>query len=233
MEQTYPVQVRRTEIIADNTILIETSKPDGFDFIAGQYVDLRVPNMNENEDQRGRGRHMSIASCPQEDLLLFAMRLSNSPYKKYMAQLKDGDTLEITGPFGQFTIKENLNQPVVFLVGGIGATPVRSMVLDAINRNSKAPITVFASCQKPEDFAFIKEMSNVKLIQTITKPNDSWSGETGRITLDMIKKYVADDMSSIFYIVGSPSFADSMFLMLKNAGIPLRNMRMDRFTGYR
>ena len=106
------------------------SKPAGLTFTAGQYVHLVAPRSIIDQNSV---RHMSIASGPEEDCLRFTMDLSsNSKFKKKFATARVGDQIGIHSVKGHFSVdkKEAEDRALVFIAGGIGITPIRSIVSD-------------------------------------------------------------------------------------------------------
>src|SRR3989344_9206109 len=103
-------------------------------FYPGQYIELE-------------GRCFSIASSPSEDFLMITTFPSKSKLKRKFLRLQPGDKIESSHPAGTITIDEV--DPLVFIAGGIGITPFRSMIKWAFDRKFKTPMTlIYSSSQK-------------------------------------------------------------------------------------
>jgi len=231
--QRYKLKYIEKIEIADKTYAFKLEKPDDFTFVAGQYMEV----------YHGANSHtFSIASSPNEDFLMFATRIrEGSSYKERLMKLKEGEIVEIEGPFGSFTLPREKAMPVVILAGGIGITPVRSMVKSDEHSSSERSIKAFYSNRRPEDAAFLHELESValknfRLIPTMTNLDESkseWNGETGYITIDMIEKYLTSWSEPMFYIVGPPSFVLAINnLLSSNEKIPSTHIKAEDFAGY-
>jgi ferredoxin-NADP reductase len=156
--------------------------------------------------------------------------------------MEPGTELTLDGPYGSFTLHNNSNIPAVFLSGGIGVTPVRSIVLQAAHAKLPHKIFLFDSNHRPEDAAFLDELveahevnQNYTFIGTMTKMEKSsraWHGETGYITQAMLLKYINDLTLPIYYIAGPQAMVKAMREILNEAGVNDDNIRTEEFTGY-
>jgi ferredoxin-NADP reductase len=217
------------------------SKPQDFDFIAGQYNRWTLPITAT--DGRGSSRFFTISSPPSEkDALVVTTKIIQSDFKKELLKLEVGQEIKIFGPMGQFVLDEKHEGENVFIAGGIGITPFHSTLMDAAAKKSTKQLTLFASFSVPEEVVFLNELTeavknyaNLKVIYTITKPQESqisWNGEIGRISDVMIKKYVKNILGSIFYIVGPPPMVEGTQKLLAEMNIPNEHVRTEQFSGY-
>jgi len=215
----------------------------GWDFVAGQYIRmfLDLPQ----EDPRGNYRSFSICSSPeQRDILMITTKVTATPsiFKQKLSSLNPGEKIRFFGPLGVFVLPEQSERPLVFLAGGIGITPLHSMLLHAKAINYKTPITLFVSCSTVEEAAFYDELTNIsqehqsiKVIYTITHPEESqtpWIGETGRISPELIKKYVPQEANAQYFICGPQKMVDAMVEMVQEMNVPPEQIKKENFTGY-
>lgn len=221
--------------VARGTVAIHLKKPDGFTFKAGQAVYLTLLGLKE-ADGKGRVRTFSIASAPDDPDLIIATRLTDSALKRGLASVPVGSAVEIEGPYGDLTLHDGASRPAVFLAGGIGITPFRSMIRDAA-RHAR-DFTLFYSNRSAEDAAFLSELEQVardnpgfKLVATMTDAAD-WEGERGFITREMIERHVGDIARPVFYLAGPPAMVAAMQAMLREAGVGTENIRAEEFAGY-
>ena len=186
----FRTQLRRRELIADQTMAFHFERPSGFQFKAGQTLDLTLINPSET-DAEGNTRTFSITSAPHDTDLVIATRMRNSAFKRVLASAPLGTSVEADGPMGSFTLHRNVTKPAIFLAGGIGITPFRSMIRDAVARNLAQPLWLFYSNHRPEDAAFLEDLQRLAgdtpsfhFVPTMTKMANSkspWPGETGVI----------------------------------------------------
>jgi ferredoxin-NADP reductase len=153
--------------------------------------------------------------------------------------------VRIEGPFGDLRLHKNQARPAVFLAGGIGITPIRSIVLHAAKQKLPHRIFLFYSNRRPEDSAFLQELDalqqenrNYRFIPTMTEAEKSqtpWQGETGHFTPGMLTKYLkpaSPDGTPIYYLTGPPGMVSGVRAMLIGAGIDEDDIRAEEFSGY-
>ena len=182
---SYKIRLNRREEIAEGTMAFYFEKPSGFAFQPGQFGNFSLLNPPETDDE-GNLRSFSIASAPFEEGLMVATRLRDSAFKRVLKSVPLGTEVKLAAPFGSFTLHEDSRRPAVFLVGGIGITPFRSMILDAVHNQLPHQLALFYSNRRPEDAAFLDDLdqlseknSNFKLIATMTEiesPDETWQG---------------------------------------------------------
>ena len=237
----YKTVLRRKEEIADGTMAFHFEKPGGFVFKAGQFGDFTLINPVET-DAEGNTRGFSLASAPYEDTLMFATRMRDTAFKRVLKIMEAGTEVSLDAPYGSFTLHNNPGIPAVFLTGGIGVTPVRSIVLQAAHDNLPHKIFLFDSNRRPEDAAFLDQLMeartknpNYTFVGTMTEMEESrqkWVGETGYITKPMLAKYIGDLTLPIYYIAGPAAMVTAMRNTLNEAGVDDDNIRTEEFSGY-
>ena len=227
--------------IADGTWAFHFERPSDFIYEAGQYVALVLPRLVA-PDKRGPVRSLSLSSAPCEEELLFAMRVTESGFKQTLMTLEPGETVQATKPIGHFTLAHaGDDKRIVLLVGGIGVTPVRSILVQAARDGVERPFSIFYSNRMRKDAAFDAELreislSNYQYITTFsqeTLPCAGTNEERGYICVDMLRKYLSADEigESWYYFVGAPVFIEAMEMMLREMGIAKERCVNDPFTG--
>lgn len=236
--QTYTVKLVEKYEVADRTMAFVFEKPQDFVFQAGQYVVMTLPRLLFPDTRRGI-RSLSIASAPYENQLVFAMRITESGYKQTLNAMAIGDEVNITQAIGHFVLDESA-RPIVFLIGGIGITPARSILRQAVYDESKRPFRLFYSNRTPHDASFAHELQefptlDYRCIDTLTNQEAAeqceWQEERGYICDAMLKRYMTDIENPLYYIVGSPTFAHAMMTMLADMHVDTESIKQDPFTG--
>lgn len=210
-------------------------------FTAGQYVEWTLPH--KKADTRGNRRYFTVASSPTENEVMLGVRLTDdgSSFKKALLDFKKDDVILIGSLKGDFLLPENTTKKLVFLAGGIGITPFRSMVKYLIDTDEKRDIVLFHSCSSSDDFAYAdlfekasKKMGLriIHLLNEKEKAPKNFEGVFGHITEDYIKKGVPDYKNRVFYISGSNAMVDSCKEVLNNLGISKKDIVTDYFSGY-
>ena len=237
----YKLQLKRKEQCGDGAMAFYFDKPAGFEFVAGQYIDLTLINPPET-DADGSIRSFSLASAPAEEHLQIVTRMRNTAFKRSLKDLAVSREVEMDGPFGAFTLHAIRSRPAIFLAGGIGIAPIFSMIRHAAVKSARTALYLFYSNHTPGSSAFLdslreleKKALNFRFIPTMTAGNGScgtWSGETGSIDETMLSKYAPSFGAATFYLAGSPRFVDAMQQMLKSASVNEEQIRREKFVGY-
>jgi ferredoxin-NADP reductase len=239
MPQTIKLKSRKE--IATETMAFHFEKPAGFTFIPGQAGDFTLSNPPET-DAEGNKRSFSLAGAPYEPDLIIATRMRDTAFKRSLKTIRLGTELTLDAPWGELVLHDDAAIPAVFLTGGIGITPVRSIVLQATHDKASRKLVLFYSNHRPEDAAFLDELTqaqnenaNFTLIATMTDMGKSahpWQGETSTIDKAMLLKYLGDLATPIYYISGPPDMVNAMQKMLGEAGVKSNNIRAEEFSGY-
>ena len=217
-------------------------------YTAGQFAFFDIGGVNN--DPKGPIRHFTISSSPTENFIMFTTRMRDSPYKKRLTTLEEGTKVKVRGPEGQFVLHDDYSKPAVFLSGGIGVTPFRSMIKYATDKQLPLKIVMFDSNRDSDNILFKKEFDewtklnkNLQLIYTVSEAKhdddqsnvNGWKGEQGRIDKSMILKYLDNALldNSIFYICGPPSMLKAMqSLLQEELKISKEKIKVEEFTGY-
>lgn len=237
----HTVRLLRKEEVAEGTMAFHVEKPEGFTFKPGQFADVTLIDPAET-DAEGNTRAFSIASAPHEDTLMFATRMRDTAFKRVLRKMEPGTEIKLDAPYGSFTLHNHAEIPAVFLTGGIGITPVRSILLHALHERLPHRITLFYSNNRPEDAAFLDEVVAAQdanphgiFVGTMTAMERSqreWHGETGYINTAMLRRSIDDLTRPIYYIDGPPAMVAAMRTLLGEAGADEDNIRTEEFSGY-
>lgn len=229
------------EEAADSTMTFHFEKPESMTYTAGQYLHWTLVDPPETDD-KGTMRAFTLASAPFEDTIMASTRMRDTAYKRGLAVMEVGDEVDLDEPQGDLTLHEDTSRPAVFVIGGIGITPVRSMVLQSIHDNSGHRLFVFYSNKRVEDAAFMADLrdaaercDNFTFVPTMTETEQAggeWSGETGHIDSDMLSRYLPDLGEPIYYLSGPATMIEAMAQMLKDAGVAEQDIRSEEFPGY-
>ncbi|HEY6534670.1 MAG TPA: Rieske 2Fe-2S domain-containing protein [Candidatus Nitrosocosmicus sp.] len=223
-----------------------------FDYRAGQFAFFDIGGVYN--DSKGPVRHFTISSSPTENFIMLSTRIRDSPYKKRLESLEEGTKVKVRGPEGKFVLDEEDNsKTIVFLSGGIGVTPFRSMIKYVTDKQLPIKIIMFDSNKNKESILFKQEFDewsninkNIKIIYTVTEEENPskvqsstsmniWKGEYGRINKEMILRHVdaSGFKDSLFYICGPlPMIKAMKSLIQEELKIPKERIMVEEFTGY-
>lgn len=236
MNNKYQVKLINKYQLATGTVAFEIQKPGAFIFVPGQTLDVSLLN-SIDVDIKERKRIFAIASSPLEKNLLFITKLTDSLFKQKLDKLTINDSLEIAGPYGIFKISEDARVPAVFIAGGIGIAPFRSMVINDKDHDFPHRITLFFSNKDSQKIPFHYTFSNInhahfQYVPTITDQIADWQGEVGRINSQIIRKYVLNFTEPIYYLTGSKQMVESMKKMILGLGLSADKIKQSIFVGY-
>ncbi len=179
--------------------------------------------------------------------------MHSSSFKHELLHLRERDPKSVivaSQVAGDFTLPTNQNTPLVFIAGGIGVTPFRSMIKFLLDTNQKRDIVLFYACLSDREFAYTDIFTEaakvgVKFVPIITiKENvptnwthgplqgKPWEGYAGYLNKDAIEKYVPDFKSRTYYLSGPSAMVDSYTALLKTLGIGKKNIKTDYFPGF-
>lgn len=213
------VQQKKSE--TNNSFSLILEKPQGFSFYAGQYLDIELPV----QDKLGNSRTFTISSSPTEHFLMITSKKGITPFKKFMEKLKKGDTITTSHPIGTFTLDESV--PAVFMAGGIGITPFRSIIKYALDKHLSTPMTLIY-CSSG-DFVFKEELDQWQKQLSNLTTNYIDTSKEGRLKKLDTKHIIPN---TIYYLAGPPTMVDDLENILLKEGTDQTNIRTDRFDGY-
>lgn len=235
----YQVTLKNRSTVAERTMAFQFEKPPGFTFRPGQYLEVTLLNPAET-DAEGNGRALSIASAPHEDSLMVATRMRDTAFKRVLANLPLGAPVQIEGPNGSLTLHNNTARPAVFIVGGIGITPVRSIIAAATRQKLPHKITLLYANRTAQSAAFTSDLltfadrnPNFTFVSVVAEGKaPGGKAETGLINRAMLQKYVPDMQAPIYYLSGPAAMVAAMRKILTEAKVNEDNIRTEEFSGY-
>jgi ferredoxin-NADP reductase len=226
--------VQRQEIARDTWEFLFT-KPADVTARAGQYINLKLPDLLF-PDRKGPRRTFTLASAPHEEHWRIATRLTGSGFKQTLLEMPLGSSCEYIGPRGELILRAEAPS-FVFIAGGIGITPFRSMTL-AWRQQPDKPLTLFHANADVAGMPYRSLFSGLgeakfTFVPTITGENEhDWNGETRPLSLALFQDYVADFSQPLFYLVGPPAMVTDLTAVLQNKGVAGDRILSESFFGY-
>ena len=209
-------------------------------YAPGQYMEWTLGH--DDPDSRGNRRYFTLASAPTEPDLKVGVRFSNhsSSYKQAMLAMDKNVEIIASQVAGDFVLPRNPNQPSVFIAGGIGVTPFRSMIKYLLDLHQPRPITLFYAAHSVKDFVYkdvfdrAEREIGIRTIYTVSDPAGlprDWVGFVGRLTPQIIQTYAPEFHRSIFYLSGPIDMVNTFKDILSGMGIPDSQIKTDFFAG--
>jgi ferredoxin-NADP reductase len=179
-----------------------------------------------------RAKPFSYASSPTDPWIEMTTRVSGSPFKQALVAMAEGDAVELRGPAGRFGLAEEVTRPV-FLAGGVGITPVMSILRHA--RDTRRPLdavllygNVSEECIPYEaELAAMERL--VETVHVIERPGPAWEGESGFISASIVAEHVEDVFACGYYVTGPPVMVEAMTGVLDELEIPAGQRHVERF----
>jgi ferredoxin-NADP reductase len=212
-----------------------------FHFNPGQYLEWTLPNVAL--DARGNRRYFTIASSPTEENIKLGVRFYDNPskFKSKLISLEKGAKVSAGQLGGDFVLPADPSKKLVFIAGGIGITPFRSMLKYLLDKNEKRSIVMFCINKTEKEIPYIdilseaQEKLGIKVVHVLSEEKSlpkNLTGESGHITADVIKKYASDYQERIFYISGSNAVVNAGKRLVTSLGVKFSSIVTDYFPGF-
>ena len=226
------VRARQTRVVAldaetETIQRLRIERPEGYRYRAGQHALLRLTTEHGPDL-----RPLSLAGPPEGHVLEFVTRAGTSAFKQAFAALRPGDPVKVSRPMGGFSYDST--RPAVFVAGGIGITPLRSVLLsDAAS--VAAPVRLLFSNRSAAEVPFVEELSalagrrpNLSITWILTAAS---GGElpgpvhAGRLSAALLRRQAEDLPDGIFYVTGPAAMVSDVRSMLRGVGVADRRIR--------
>jgi ferredoxin-NADP reductase len=225
--------------------------PDVYDFVfapprqlafaPGQYMEWTLGH--RDPDSRGNRRYFTLASSPTEPDLRLGVKFyrESSSFKKAMLAMDENSEIVASQLAGDFVLPANPRQKCVFLAGGIGITPFRSMIQYLLDTHQRRPIVLFYANKTVDDIVYrdvfdrAQRELGIKVVYTLTNARNlpaSWKGRVGRLSPQLIRANVPDYHDCTFFISGPNQMVDSFKGVLRDLGIKGSRVKTDFFPGF-
>jgi propane monooxygenase reductase component len=237
-----PIQRAVAEVVANESVthdmrhlVLRLVEPAEIKFFPGQYVDIAVPGSEAT-------RSFSMANTSSRDTgeLEFIIKIyPDGLFSHYLdAQVAVGDRLEVTGPFGVFTLREGHDTDLIFVGGGAGMAPILSLLRSMAERGVQRRATYYYGARRRVDLCFEEELRAFertlpafRYVPALSEPaaDDGWAGEIGLIT-DVVKRHEDDLKNAHAYVCGPPPMVEAAIPMLARLGVADQHIYYDKFT---
>lgn len=236
----YVMTLKKKEQIAEGVYHFTFAPDKKIDFRPGQYLEWTLGH--ENPDARGNRRYFTIASSPTEDVVQLGVKFYDEPssFKRTLKALRPGDTIMAAQLAGGFVLPKDQKKKLVFIAGGIGITPFRSMLKYLADKNEQRSITLIYSSVNEHEIAYydvFEEAAKKSGVNTVftftdkTKIDPTWKGHTGYVSAAMIAQVVPDYKDRTFYVSGPHTLINACEEVFSGLGIPRSQIKTDFFPG--
>lgn len=207
------------------------------DFIPGQFLQF----IFDEHDRKNKdlNKYLSFSCSPQKPYIEVTKRLSESEFSNKLINLNEGSEILALAPLGKVVFQQEMKR-IAFLIGGIGITPVVSIVEYICEKKLDTDVAIFYSNRTEEDIAFKEELNswsrinkNIKLFYTVTDCVPKSDACTfGFIDKNLIEAKTIDLAKRIIFIYGPPGMVTTMKGLCFGLGCENENVQIENFIGY-
>jgi len=216
----------------DDIRTFRMARPEGFSFASGQFTSVRI-----NIDGQPVVRCYTISSAPQSaGYFEISVKKQGLMSGTLHASVRPGSMVSVMPPSGGFSYPSGDDRPVALLAGGVGITPMMSMLRHAVNADPTRPVTLLYSVHTHRDVAFRDELRllatrhpQTKIVITTTRGPHDAEFLSGRIDGRMIGEQVEDVINTVFMICGPTPMIEGMKTTLAELGVPDGQIRSEAF----
>ncbi len=237
-----PIQQAVAEVVSNEAVthdmrhlVLRLVEPREIKFFPGQYLDFAVPGTEET-----RSFSMANTSSRQDGRLEFVIKIyPDGKFSHFLdTKVKEGDRLEVTGPFGVFTLREGHDTDLLFIGGGAGMAPILSLLRSMTERGITRRATYYYGARQRRDLCFEDELRALedslpgfRYIPALSEPAEGqdWDGEVGLIT-DVVARHESGLKGADGYVCGPPPMVDAAIATLTRLGMPEGRIYYDKFT---
>lgn len=229
-----PTRIETMQRLNHDVMLLKLRLPatERLQFLAGQYIDILLRD--------GRRRSFSLANAPHDDVLLelHIRHIEGGEFtSEVFDKMKVKDMLRIEGPHGQFYLREESERPIIFMAGGTGFAPVKSMIEHALASGSSRPMHLYWGARAREDL-YLHELAEqwaaghpqIRYTPVLSepKPEDHWQGAIGFVHQAIIRDY-PDLSGHEIYAAGPPAMVYAGQDLFPAHGLDLQHYFSDAF----
>jgi propane monooxygenase reductase subunit len=237
-----PIQNAVAEVVSIEAVthdlrhlVLRLIEPAEITFFPGQYVDIAVPGTDVT-----RSFSMANTSSKEDGRLEFVIKVyPDGIFSSFLdTRLAVGDRLDLTGPFGVFTLRDAPEKDVVLVGGGAGLAPILALLRSMAERGIDRRAVFYYGARGHRDLCFVEElraleekMGNFRFVPALSEPaeGDGWDGEIGLIT-DVVRRHESDLKRAHAYLCGPPPMVEAAMPLLAELGVPEKHIYYDKFT---
>lgn len=198
-------------------------------WVAGQFIHYTLPH--KDMDDRGDERWFTISSAPSEGKVVITTRINSdrsSTFKKALLGLKPGDKVEADLPEGDFTVSDD-SRNYVFVAGGIGITPFRSILTEAGAKGQQLHVDLLYA-NRTTDITFKSELDNLQVKDPNLKVD--YIIQPDRLDNQVLEEAIKSSDNPLIYVSGPEPMVESLTEEIAGLGVSQDNIKGDYFPGY-
>jgi len=236
-----PIQQGVAEVVSNDPVthdmrhlVLKLIEPEEIRFFPGQYMDITIPGTDTV-----RSFSMANITSREGGRLEFVIKVyPDGKFSHFLdSRVQVGDRLDLSGPFGVFTLRDG-DDDLVFVGGGAGMAPILALLRSMVERGLERKATYFYGARTKRDLCFESELRdleeklpNFRYLPALSEPSDDddWDGETGLIT-DVVKRHASNLTGAHAYVCGPPPMVEAAVPLLAALGVEEKRIYYDKFT---
>jgi propane monooxygenase reductase component len=225
--RTVSTTVEAVEPLTADIVGLRLRPDEPLEYKPGQYVDIAIPG------HEGEHRSFSMANTAGETLEFMIKIYPGGRFSGLLADgaIKPGDRLDVTGPYGVFTLRSSSPRRLLFVGGGAGMAPILCLLRSLAETRSQRDAVYYYGARTEADLFQLEELAELPgaFVAALSEDSNGWSGETGLIT-DVVDRLEGDVTEADAYVCGPPPMVEAAIALLEAKGVPEAHIYYDKFT---
>jgi propane monooxygenase reductase subunit len=224
--RTVSTVVEAVEPLTSDIWFLKLKPEEPLEFKPGQYVDITIPGTDEH-------RSFSMANTNPDTLEFMIKMYPGGRFSGLLADgaIKPGDELDVTGPYGVFTLRPSSPRRLLFIGGGAGMAPILSLLRSLEQSGAEREAVYYYGARTEADLFHLDELAALpgRFVAALSEDSNGWRGETGLIT-DVVDRLESDIAEVDAYVCGPPPMVEAAIALLEARGVPEAHIHFDKFT---
>jgi propane monooxygenase reductase subunit len=225
--RTVATTVEAVEPLTSDIVALRLTPDEPLEYKPGQYVDIAIPGHD------GEHRSFSMAGTAPDALEFMIKIYPGGRFSGLLAEgaIRPGDRLDVTGPYGVFTLRASSPRRLLFIGGGAGMAPILSLLRSMALAGAEREAVYYYGARTEADLFALEELAGLPagFVPALSEDSNGWHGETGLIT-DVVDRLEGDVAEVDAYVCGPPPMVEAAIALLEARGVPEAHIYYDKFT---
>jgi len=224
--RTISTSVESVEALTSDIYSLKLTPSEPFEFKPGQYVDIQIPGTELH-------RSFSMANTDSGSLEFMIKHYEGGKFSGLLSEgaIQPGDEINVTGPYGVFTLRPSSPRRLLFIGGGAGMAPILSLLRALHASGSEREKAYYYGARTEADLFQVEELEGLQcgFVPALSEDSNGWKGESGLIT-DVVNRLEGDITEVDAYVCGPPPMVEATIALLEAKGVPEAHIYYDKFT---
>jgi propane monooxygenase reductase subunit len=224
--RTVSTSVELVEALTSDIYFLRLKPSEPIEYKPGQYVDITIPGTELH-------RSFSMAGTSPDSLEFMIKHYDGGKFSGLLSDgsIKPGDPIDVTGPYGVFTLRPSSPRRLLFIGGGAGMAPILSLLRHMRETESARQAAYYYGARTEQDLFVLDELAGLPcgFVPALSEDSNGWKGESGLIT-DVVDRLEGDIAEVDAYVCGPPPMVEATIALLERKGVPESHIYYDKFT---